>query len=666
MNRFAGLIVRHRWASLILLLGATLLAAAQVVDPRTGNLRLEFDPSIDALLPEGDEEVEFYREMREKFGGDETMIVALSADDSFTAENLRRVKRLTERLEIEHVHRVLSLATAVTVSGTKHEIYFETLLDEIPEDPAGLAEIRRRVLRDPFYSKNLISSDGRTTAIVLYFNEYVSSNLTEKAFIESDIDEQIRRIAEEEAGDLEVFVTGSLHVNKARHRLFFSDLWRAMPLILLVLVLVLAYAFRTPRGVLIPIASVVAALTWTLGVTAALGRPLHLVTGLIPPLLLILGLSYTMHVISAYYRTARDEPEASHPHVIREAIARVWLPVALTGLTTGAGFLAIGANPGVPEAVRDFGLLALLGVAATVIASLTVPPTLMALLGRPAQPPPGRQRDDRAFDRFVGFVARFDLEHKVAIRITAAGVLVVACVAATQMRIGGSSIGNFPADSRVRTDFEAINERLSGASRFSIVLQVQKPSDFCEPAVLREVEDLQQWLDEQPEIGSTTSLVDYVKVLNQATHGDDPNQFQIPRLRRPVCQIFFFWSSPALDGLLDLALETTSIGVRTTVTDNEEIADLRSRIEGRLEELPPTLRGRVTGNVIVVEHLFEQIAEGQAYSLVSALVLIYLVLWFLFTNWFQGLVALIPNILPVAVFFGALGVSGVRSTSPPA
>ena len=131
-----------------------------------------------------------------------------------------------------------------------------------------------------------------------------------------------------------------------------------LPLAILgVMGLVLAVTFRTVRGVALPVGTIALSVCWTMGFVGALGFELNAVTSMIPPLLTTLALSYSVHVVAEYYDVLR-EGETEAP--VHTALARVAMPVAITGLTTAVGFGSLALSP--LSAVREFGLLSVVGI----------------------------------------------------------------------------------------------------------------------------------------------------------------------------------------------------------------------------------------------------------------------------------------------------------------
>ena len=610
-------LVSHRpWTVLGLLVLLTALAVSRIVDFTTGDVLLTIDPSTNRLLPDDDPDKVFYDYVRRLFGSDETMIVALHDDeDLFTYENLTRMRRITERIEaMPQVHHVLSLTNARNIRGDEEGINVYPFVREIPIDAAELDAVRREALANPVYSGNLVSRDGKTGALIIYFRDF-----SDAQFIEQGIDRQIAEIAREEAGDTEVHLTGGPHIKVAQYNYQNGDLQRSAPLILLASAFVLSFSFRRARGVILSLVTVVIALIWTLGVAGLIGKPLNVVTSLIVPLFLILPLSYCVHVVAEYYETVRDDPDLEGRDAIHRALRHVWLPVVLTGVTTGAGFVALVLSP--IGAIQEFGLLAVAGIAATVLASLTVPGALLSLLGKP-QPSKRPRKGPDVFTRLAGYAATFNLAHRREIFAVAAVILVASLLAATQLQVGAEGIRTFPADSSVRRDFDAVNAGLEGANLFNVVIQAKDPGAFEEPEHLQRLEELQGWLESQPEIGGTTSIVEYIKLCHRAFFENDPARFSIPKSRRLTTQILFFCTSDELEGFIDAPHQSANVIVRANVIETELVSALTDRIEAHLKELPESLSATVTGNPILINRLIDEIVRGQARSVLGAFVFI--------------------------------------------
>jgi predicted RND superfamily exporter protein len=653
VNRAFRFVTEHAWWVLALALACSVFAASRVVDFETGRWQLDLDVSVNRLLPEDDEGKKFYDRVRLVFGSDETILVAYHADDLFTPEHLGNIRRLTDELGlVDGVHHVTSLANRRNITGSAGGLLIAPLFAEIPHDPSELERVRETALENPIFAGKLLSEDARTAVLLVYLRDYAGNA------DQQPIDDEIVRIVAEERGTGQVWITGQPHVKVATFRALTGELRRYVPLILLLFAVVLGVSFRSVRGMVLPLSSVVIALIWTLAVAVWIGRPLNPVTMLAPLVLLILGLSYSVHVVSEYYDELRHDPELSGVELMHSGLTNVSLPVALTGFTTGVGFLAMMFHP--LGAIREVGQLLLVGIGFSVLVSLTVLPALLAVLPKPRHRSPGVEADggDR-FSRFAEHLGGFLLRRRRAVFTATGVVFALFSFSATRMEVTTDGIRNFSESAPVRVDFEAINERLGGANSFSVIVEASYRDAFKEPQNLREIERLQSWLSSQPEIGGATSIVDYITIMNRAFNADDPDYEVIPESRPRIASLLLFGANDDLDSFVDGRNQMANIVLRTTLQSSSDIQALEARIQERLAELPDRLAGTVTGNPIVIQRMLDEIIWGQVQSVVVALVLIYLILWASFLDWRTGLRALLPNVLPLVGFFGGMGLFGV-------
>jgi predicted RND superfamily exporter protein len=651
MIRFAQFVISHAWATVVIVLVLTVLAASRIVDLEESRARLVLDASFNSLLPTEDEGRIFYDRIRSVFGSNETLLLVIHRPGGvFEAELLKSLGRIGERIEdLDGVDHVMSLANAPHIRSVDGVLEVGPLFDEVSDDRRELDRIRTEALDDPLFESHLLSADARSTALLVYLLD-----ITDTEFAEQGIDQAVRRIAAEELTDAEFWLTGGSYLKAETTRFLFRDLTRVVPLVFGLMALIALIVFRSVRGVLVPVTTVGIALIWALAVAAEVDPSLNLVTVAVPALILVVGFAYTVHVLTAYYHAVEAGPRPDSSPAT-QGLSRVALATLLTGVTTAAGFLSLMTSP--LSAIKQFGLYSAIGVTCAMLASLFYAPAVLGLL--PAPKPrgtPGR-RDwlDRAFEG----LAAFDVRHRQAILAMGALVTVFSVAGMTRIQVNTDTVSNFSMETDVRRSFEAVNQLMGGGTRFYVVLETDDRDAFKEPANLREMESLQEWLISQPEIGTALSVVDYVKLINRGFHDNDPEFHEIPDSKRLVSQLLVVGATDDIERLVDFDYQIARMVVRATVADSGEVARLVERVERRVEELPGHIRGRVTGNTVLVVKTIDDIAYGQALSLSSAVVIIYAILALLFTSVRMGFLAMIPNILPVLVYFGALGWAGI-------
>jgi predicted RND superfamily exporter protein len=601
------------------------------------------------MLPRHDRAREIYDDARERFGTDESILVAVTTDDVFTPEVLARVEALTRRFEeLDEVRQVTSLANSMNIRSVDGALEIDPFIDGAPRTREELAQIRQEALANPVYAGNLVTRDGRTTSLLVYLFDPGAADLVR-------VDGEIRQIVAEERGDLAVAISGGTHIKAEMQVLMLEDLTYAIPVAALALVAAAFLSFWSVRGIVLPLTTVGVALVWTLAAIAEFLGSINSVTIAAPPIILVVGFAYTVHVVSAYNDALRGQlpnhDDGGDP--VFAAVQNVALPVLLTGLTTCAGFLSLAISP--LAAIQEFGLFSTFGVVASTVLSLSLAPAVLSLL---PQRRPGADGAAKLLNAAFERLAHFDLRHRKPILVSGAVLGVAAAIGVTQIRVSTDFVENLPDGNRTRLDFEAINAVLEGGNGFSIVVS-SEPETFLEPSALERLVEIQDWLEGQPEIGGTTSFADYLAVLNRAFHGDDPSQLRVPASRGLVSQLLLIADDPELESFVDFGYANASIVVRANIVDSSEVAALADRIDAFLAELPADLTYHVTGNAVLMSRTIDDIALGQSLSLVAAMGFIYLILAALFASLRIGFIALIPNALPVLAYFGMLGVSGV-------
>ena len=635
-----------------------ILSLAQVVDLRTGQPILKMDPSVDGILPADDAGRRYYDEFKQLFSSGEVILLALVADDIFTTRNLERLQTISEEIEgLDQVDSVKSLSLSLNIRSEDGALVTEPFFDIVPESPAELADLRARALSDPIYSGNLISRDGRVAVVLIRLLD-----IPEREILESGFDDRIQEIAAAGWPDGEFWLSGAVHVNAEMTRVMISDMTVLVPIAALVMSIIAFISFRSIRGVVVPIAAVlISALASMAYVSVAYGT-LNQLTAAIPSIMIVVGFAYSVHIVAAYYDAIRESGGAtgddSSPALV--ALRKVATPVLFTGFTTAAGFGSLATSS--LRSIQEYGTATAIGVIFTMFITLTFSPALLHLLPHPKSVKRNSNQKNKIdrFDQSLARLARFDIRNRTGILIAGGVVAAVSLLGLFRVVVGTDMISSLHPDNQVRLDFDSVNRALEGGNSFNVVLSTSVVEGFKHPENLRALDDLQGWLASQPDVGGSTSFADYIKAIHQGVEGGDSDYFVIPDSKELVSQLLIIGGDDEIDQYVDHDFVSANIVVRTTAMDSIEVLDLVDRITARFAELPHHIEAQVTGTSVLVSRAMDEIAIGQAQSLALAFVIIYLILVVLFTSFRTGFIALIPNALPVLVFFGILGWSGVR------
>ncbi|MGH8443890.1 MAG: cyclic nucleotide-binding domain-containing protein, partial [Solimonas sp.] len=290
--------------------------------------------------------------------------------------------------------------------------------------------------------------------------------------------------------------------------------------------------------------------------------------------------------------------------------------------------------------------------------SLTFLPSVLALSGcaRSERQPPG----EKMFAAIGTRLAAFDTKWRTWIIAIAIILIPLDGILAARIHAGAEFSKSFDEQSTVRRDFEAINRDFDGANLISIFIDTHVNDALTDPALVGQLDALQEWLRAQPEVGSAVSYVDHLKLLNRAFHEDDPAAFRIPESAAAAKQLLVFGGGDAIRHVVDPRFRSALIKMRIRVDSSREVDALVQRINQRLQAMPAPLNGVVTGSPVLATRTVQEIASGQFLSIAIASAAIWLLLSLMFTSARAGFVALLPTVVPVAIYFGTLGLLDIN------
>ncbi len=665
-------IVDHPRSVLAVLAAITLGVAAIMIRIDPLGLRIDVDASSEPLLPQFDEAQAVYRQASLDFGSDDIYVIAMETRDVFQYAELSALRTISESiLSLEGVRGVESLINAYAFRYDAEEEYLNLglFIREIPEDEDELRLLRERALADPIYTKTILSLDGRTAALNVTFQ-----NMSDGEFVKRDLDGEIQRILEEQASDTRRFyVTGRPHIRSEAHHLMVRDMLILIPIAIVVAAFLLWLMTGSLRGTLVPLASNLTSAFWAFGAMVVVGRDLNVITIALGPMLICIGAVYGVHVLARYEEIARESADSRAAALDMLQYTRA--PVLMAGLTTMVGFGALMLAD--VEAVRQMGGFAVFGVASVTLLSLTGVPAALSLL-----PLRIGEQGGQGEKELFGPQTRLSLAFRrlLAGRLRGVGwlcttfptsvlvfwaVLTIGAVSLIpRIVIDTDYLMFFLEDSRVRTDFAAVNRLLAGAVPIYVPVHGEGEGAFRDPAGLRAVERIQHELSRTPGVSQVLSAVDIVRLANRGLYDDDPAQERIPDHRPELAEIFFLIPKEKLRRFANSNHSKANLIVRTALIGSASIRELEDRIREAIlrADLSDNLQTHVTGNTILINRSADGIAGNQGLQVGLAAFTIFLLVTGVFRSLRLGLIAMVPNIVPVLLFFGTLG-AGVATLS---
>ncbi|MGM0403361.1 MAG: efflux RND transporter permease subunit [Thermodesulfobacteriota bacterium] len=584
--------------------------------------------------------------------------------------------------QMEIIDTILSPFTTSDISGENDTLSTYDLVpkDEndrriVPTTPSEIAAYRQRLLTNPAFKKLIYATDPETGAVTDFGTIVKFTDTQDQEAIVSEI---LRIAAYHEP--LQISPAGVPYVNKKFNDYIKSDLSRSIPLVLLVVTLIFYYNFRSFRGVVLPLATLGMAELWTLGLMGHLGYKITSVGGTLPPLLVAIGSSYSIHILNQYYSEFKLIASMEKKAGIQSAMNHISITVFLAGLTTFAAFCTLLTNK--VSALQEWAAFSAIGIAATVFIAVTLIPAALAIL--PRRYPKGLLGKDKTkkttlIDAFLKVMAKGAIIHYRKVYIVTGIVIIISLIGATKLQVDTEFLHYFKENDPVRQNVLYAGEKFGGGWGFSVIIDSREPDGVKSPEFLNTVEEIRQWLtaDENPDlnIGRTDAFGDFIKRMHMAMYDDDPSYFRIPESRMDIMDYLEIFSGEDEDSdgrvdsfepFVDPLFQKNNILARITrkaaqKIGTTEIKYIIDRVEKHLENtLPSEYSYSITGYPIINMKLAHYVVTGQLQNLFLSLVLVLFVIMILFKKLAAGPLALIDMGVTIIINFGIMGWFGIR------
>lgn len=634
-----------------------LAGAASLYDWNSGVWRIALDPSEEPMLPADDPGFADYRIAVANFGADDLFVIAMQADDIFTSQNLHVLRDIGDRIRrIDGVRSVESIVetTVPSYDASRDMVVVGRYIDRIPTSADALAELRGDALSHPLFADGLLGRDGRTAAI-----NVAMRRLTDGEYVEAGINERIDSILAEYGDDgRRFYVTGRQYIKAKAYHIMLRDLLTLIPLALLVGACVAWLSTGSVMAGVVPVLASAVAMLWVFAYLALSGAALNIITLVLGPVLLCIGSVYGVHIGARFKPTLPSEAA----HAVSECVRLVRTPVALAGVTTMVGFAALSTSP--TPAIRELSILSVLGIAAITAISLIALPGALSLTAKHGRVRPWRP--SVAIDRVLAACRHVAVARSGATIGVWAVFCLLAVAAVPSIRVDTDYLSFFDTHSRIRTDFSAIGRDLVGPVPIYVSLHGRAPGTMREPSNLEAVRRLQRRIEAIPAVSATTSVVDLLEQANRAFERDAAAAAVLPDTKGAVADLYFLIPKTRIRPFANSDQSSANIVVRTAAGGSSAIRALEVDMLRAIEDaqLPADLTVAISGSSILLNHNADGIASNQFTAVAAAAVAIFFLVTWSLGSARLGALAMIPNVVPVLMFFGLLG-AGAGTLSLP-
>ncbi|MCG8418830.1 MAG: MMPL family transporter [Proteobacteria bacterium] len=652
-DRFVDFIATHPRKAL----AAGLMLLALLV-PGLGKLQADFSYRI--WFDEDDPHLARFDAFERRFGNDEAIAVIMhSPSGIFDVESAATLVALTEGMwQVSEVIRVESLSNfnwAHAHSENPDELIIEPLIPEdLPHTAELLASRRVAALEHETIPGFLVSRDGRTALVVGWLQPGLQQGPRYDVAV-AEVQALLRRIGQgdgNDIGDHSFHVTGLPAMTVAFEQANEYDFSRILPVVLLLCITLLFVIFRRAAGVLLPLLVAFTATIAALATAGWLGIKLNNITFVVPEFLIAVAIADSVHILTKFFGSPQmNRTQAAH-HALRVNL----IPTIITTLSTAIGFFSFSGAKVAP--VADLGLLSAVGTIYAWIFSYALCGPLLVLMPMARRAAPTRARGGLGLSvRWVNGLYGYRKGVLVAF-------LVLVCGAgwlAAGNRVNSDPYSYLPGDHPLNLATDVLQKELGQAMGIEIVVESGRDEGIKDPDFLRKVDGFAEWIRLLPRVGAVNSFIDIVKSMNRALHGGQPAEYRLPDTRREIAeyQLLYSLSLPAGQSLNDrVSLRNDAVrmtvhwGLRQSVPTLAQV----ERIERKAEEMG--LQAHVTGKSLLYQRLNPYVVQTFLTSIAIALVVVSALLMVFFSSVRLGLLALIPNTVPLVIGAGVLHALG--------
>ncbi len=604
-----------------------------------------------------------YNKFLDKFGEEGNLIIMGVKDSTlFTPKNFKAWTALSSKLKTyEAVDLTLSVGDLKKLKKVQDSTSFALvpfIQDSILSEEA-LKDYKYELFNKlPFYKGLVYSPNKQGVRTAIYLKKDIINTALRRDFIVEDLIPAIENF-EEETG-INVHTSGMPYIRTLNSQNIIDEIGKFIGAALLVTSLIFFFFFRSFRATFISMITVIVGVIWAFGILGLLKYEITVLTALIPPLIIVIGIPNCIFLINKYQQEI--QLHGNQAKSLQRVIAKVGNATLMTNVTTASGFATFILTNS--KLLSEFGIVASINIICIFLLSLFIIPIVYSYMSVP-KTKHLKHLNKRWIGAFVDWTERMVREHRIAIFIASILLLCGSIIGMFQIKISGSIIEDMPKGEAFFEDIKFFEKEYEGIMPLEILVDTKRKKGVMKLATLKRMDELQEYLEEIPEFSKPLSVVDLVKYSKQAYYNGNPEYYQLPNSQERTFILSYAKNSAKSTNLLSSYVDTTGQYARITVfmkdTETERYDRLEEDIKTKIEKLFPSDRYEVTmtGKALVFQKGTKYLVNNLVISLSLAILLIALFMAWMFRSFKMILVSLLPNLLPLIITAGLMGFLGV-------
>ena len=652
----ANLILRNRLLILITIGVVTLFLASQ-----WKNMRFTFTEAN--LLPDTHPENLQYEDFIKTFGEEGNLIViALKDDDFFTEKIFLEWIALNDKInEFSEIDFTLSTNNVQSLikDETQKKFFLQNLLSNKKIDSVKLKKFKQNLILElPFYKNILYSINGKSIRTAIYMDKDIVNTSQRKDFIYQTFIPLINSF--EERTGLDVRVSGMPYIRTLNAQNIVDEIGIFVVSAILLTSFIFFLFFRSFRATFISMFVVIIGVMWAFGILGWMGYEITILTALIPPLIIVIGIPNCIFLINKY-----QQEVAKHGNKVKSlqrVIMKIGNATLMTNLTTASGFATFILTDS--KILKEFGTVASINIIAIFLLSLLIIPIVYSFMNSPNKKHL-QHLNNNYVNKFVMWMEDKVKYKRINVFIISIISLMFGIIGIYQINISGSIIEDMPKKSAFFKDILFFDEEFNGIVPIEVIIDTKRKGGVNRLSTIKRIDQLEKYIEDIPELSTALSTVRGIKFIKQAYYNGNPNYFKLPSTQENRFIARYLKNMNDSGDLMQNYVDSTAQFSRVTTfmkdIKTERIEEIEKELLKEIDKIFPTERYNVnlTGKPLLYLKGTHYLIRNLIISLSLAILLIAIFMAYMFRSFKMIVISLIPNLLPLIITAGVMGFTGI-------
>ncbi|HLO43459.1 MAG TPA: MMPL family transporter [Leadbetterella sp.] len=659
----ANLILNHRLKFLGLVGFITVFMGIQIA-------KLELSYELPKILPQNDDSFKIYENFKKQFGEDgNVMVIAIESEDIYKLDVFNGWYDLTQKIKgIDGIKNVLSVASLAEIKKNEElkKFEFKPLLLTKPASQSEVDSLKNKIGTLPFYEGLVYQGNAHIMAVTF---DQTKLNSKDRITLSKLVESEAQSFGAKH--HIKMHFSGMPFIRTNFMSKVREELSLFMGLAFLVTTIILYLFFKSLRVVFYSITVIIVAVIWAVGLIALFGYKISILTGMIPPLIIVIGIPNSIFLINKYqeeYLKIGDKMQA-----LSVSIEKIGKTTFIANVTTFIGFFVFYFT-GSPL-LLEFGLVAAIAVVSTWAISLILIPTIFSYVSEP-KPKHVQHLENKRISNILKKIDYFVHHRRTVTYWVVAAIVITSVYGATKIKAIGYVVDDLPEKDPIFADLKFVEKNFKGIVPFEVMIDTKEENGVFNPAILSQIRVLQREFSKYPEFTKPLSIVEGLKFVYQGYRGGDTKYFVLPpalELQKMAEYVKGTGQNEnMLSAFLDSKKQKTRVSFQSadvgTVRMREMFTALQAKADtifnfdkeaGQWKPKDQQVDVRLTGNGVVFTKGNDYLLGNLGESTLMAIILVSIVMASQFLNFRTVLISTIPSIIPLIITAGIMGYFGI-------